>query len=107
MNDVQHFEGARALAERVLAEGGTDTESRLEFLYRTVLSRKPSAEEIRIVADALSTQLNLFAAEQGTATRAIHVGESEPGNVAADLATAAWTMIANLVLNLDETVVRN
>jgi len=107
MNDVQHFEAARALAERVLAEGGTDTASRLEFLYRTVLSRKPDAEEIRIVTAALTKQLKLFAAEGDAATKAIHVGESEPKKVAADLATAAWTMIANLVLNLDETVVRN
>ena len=107
MNDVQHFEAARALAERVLAEGGADTDSRLEFLYRTVLSRKPDAEEIRIVTAALTTQLKLFAAEEDAATKAIHVGESEPRKVAADLATAAWTMIANLVLNLDETVVRN
>ncbi len=107
MNDVQHFEAARALAERVLAEGGADTDSRLEFLYRTVLSRKPDAEEIRILTSALTTQLKLFADENDAAAKAIHVGESEPGNIAADLATAAWTMVANLVLNLDETVVRN
>jgi hypothetical protein len=107
MNDVQHFEAARALAERVLAEGGTDTASRLEFLYRTVLSRKPDAEEIRIVTAALTKQLKLFATEGEAATKAIHVGESEPKKVAADMATAAWTMIANLILNMDETVVRN
>ena len=107
MNDVQHFEAARALAERVLAEGGADTDSRLEFLYRTVLSRKPDADEIRILTSALTTQLKLFADENDAAAKAIHVGESEPGNIAADLATAAWTMVANLVLNLDETVVRN
>ena len=29
MNDVQHFEAARALAERVLTEGGDNTNSRL------------------------------------------------------------------------------
>ena len=107
MNDVQHFEAARALAERVLVEGGADTASRLEFLYRTVLSRKPDPEEIRIVTAALTTQVKLFAAEGDAASKAIHVGESEPKKVAADLATAAWTMIANLILNLDETVVRN
>ena len=107
MNDVQHFEAARALAERVLAEGGADTNSRLEFLYRTVLSRKPTADEIQIVTSALQTQLKMFAADADAATRALHVGESEPKKVAADLATAAWTMIANLILNLDETVVRN
>jgi len=107
MNDVQHFEAARALAERVLSEGGADTNSRLEFLYRTVLSRQPNADEIQIVTAALQKQLELFAAENGAATKAIHVGESEPKKVAADLATAAWTMVANLILNLDETVVRN
>ena len=107
MNDVQHFEAARALAERVLTEGGADTNSRLEFLYRTVLSRKPTADEIRIVTSALETQLEMFAADANAATKAIHVGESEPKKVAADLATAAWTMIANLILNLDESVMRN
>ena len=107
MNDVQHFEAARALAERVLAEGGTDTDSRLEFLYRTVLSRKPTADEIQIVTSALQTQLKMFTADADAANKAIHVGESEPKKVAADLATAAWTMIANLILNLDESVMRN
>jgi hypothetical protein len=107
MNDVQHFEAARALAERVLTEGGADTNSRLEFLYRTVLSRRPNDDEIRIVTAALQKQLELFAAENDAATKAIHVGESAPKKVAADLATAAWTMIVNLILNLDETVVRN
>ena len=35
------------------------------------------------------------------------VGETEPANVAPAPETAAWTMIANLVLNLDETITRN
>lgn len=107
MNDVQHFEAARALAERVLSEGGADTNSRLEFLYRTVLSRQPNTEEVQIVTAALNTQLKLFAEENDAATKAIHVGQSQPKKVAADLATAAWTMIANLILNLDETIARN
>ena len=107
MNDVQHFEAARALAERVLTQGGADTNSRLEFLYRTVLSRKPNEDETRIVTAALQRQLELFAVEHDAATKAIHVGESESKKAAADLATAAWTMIANLILNLDEAVVRN
>ena len=107
MNDVQHFEAARALAERILSEGGDNTNSRMEFLYRTVLSRQPNADEVRIVTAALQTQLKLFAEENDAAAKVVQVGESKSKNVAADLATAAWTMIANLVLNLDETVVRN
>ncbi len=49
MNDVQHLEAARALAERALCEGGTTPEDRIAFLYRTVLARRPTADETRIV----------------------------------------------------------
>src|SRR4029078_7251287 len=43
MNDTQHFEASRALAERVLAEGGKIDDSRITWLYRTILSRPPTA----------------------------------------------------------------
>jgi len=107
MNDVQHFEAARALAERVLAEGGKSSEERITFLYRTVLARKPDAEEIRLVATALEKQRSLYAAEPDAAAKVVEVGESKPRRIAPDVETAAWTMIANLVLNLDETISRN
>jgi hypothetical protein len=107
MNDVQHFEAARALAERVLSEGGQTTEERITFLYRTVLSRKPDAEELRLVSAALAKQRELYKAGPAAAKKVVRVGESKPRSVAPDPETAAWTMIANLVLNLDETVTRN
>jgi hypothetical protein len=107
MNDVQHFEAARALAERVLAEGGKSTEDRITFLYRTVLARKPDAEEMRLVAGALEKQRELFGADPDGATKVVNAGESKPRRVAPDGETAAWTMIANMVLNLDESITRN
>ena len=107
MNDVQYVEAARALAERALAEGGKTTEQRITFLYRTVLARKPDAEELRLVAGALEKQRELFTADPASATKVVAVGESKPRRVATDVETAAWTMIANLVLNLDETIARN
>ena len=107
MNDVQHFEAARALAERVLSEGGKTTDERVAFLYRTVLSRKPDADEHRLVARALTKQHELFAADPAAAKRAVRVGESKPKGTAPDIEVAAWAMIANLVLNLDEVVTRN
>jgi hypothetical protein len=107
MNDVQHFEAARALAERVLAEGGQATEERITYLYRTVLSRRPDADELRLVSGALARQRSLFAADPQNATKVVHSGESKPKGIAPIVETAAWTMIANLVLNLDETINRN
>jgi hypothetical protein len=107
LNDVQHFEAARALAERVIAEGGPDDEKRLHWLFRTVLSRKPDAKEFSMLTAALAKQRALYQNDPKAAEKAISVGESLPKKIAAPAETAAWTLIANLVLNLDETVTRN
>lgn len=107
MNDVQHFEAARALSERVIAEGGKTTDERISFLYRTVLSRKPDADELRIVTGALAKQRELFEKDPEGAKKVVRVGESKPKGVASDVEVASWTMICNLVLNLDETINRN
>jgi hypothetical protein len=107
MNDVQHFEASRALAERLLSAGGPTDESRITWLYRTLLSRHPSASELDLVVKALNKQRETYRADVAAAKQAIQVGESTPqGNAPAE-ETAAWTMIANLLLNLDETVCRN
>ena len=107
MNDIQHFEAARALAERVLAEGGSSQEDRFKYLYRTILSRGPSAEEFSLLTASLQKQIELISADPQSAKKSIHVGESQPRNMASDVETAAWTMLANLVLNTDETLNRN
>jgi hypothetical protein len=107
MNDVQHFEASRALAERVLAEAGQDDEKRLHWLFRTVLSRKPDAKQFSMLTAALAKQRELYQKDPKAAEKAISVGESTPKKIAAHPETAAWTLIANLVLNLDETVTRN
>ncbi|MFO0797809.1 MAG: PSD1 and planctomycete cytochrome C domain-containing protein [Gemmataceae bacterium] len=107
MNDVQHVEAARALAERVIAEGGADVGAKVTYLYRTLLSRRPDAEEVKLVTAALERQRALFAADPAAAGRLVRVGESVPRRAASDVEVAAWTMVANLLLNLDETVMRN
>ena len=107
LNDVQHFEAARALAERVIAEGGPDDSAKLNWLFRTVLSRKPDTKEFSMLTAALAKQRELYQKDPKAAEKAISVGESTPKKIAAPAETAAWILIANLVLNLDETVTRN
>lgn len=107
MNDIQHFESARGLAERVIAEGGATPNERFTFLYRTVLSRLPTTEELSLLTASLQKQIELFTANPDAAKAAIHVGESQPRNVSSEVETAAWTMMANLILNTDETLNRN
>ncbi len=107
LNDVQFFEAARALAERVLSEGGADDAVRLRWLFRTVLSRVPHENEAGLLTDALARQRLLAGADAKGAEAILAVGESVPRQTAPAIETAAWTMVANLVLNLDETVTRN
>lgn len=107
MNDVQHFEAARALAERTIADGGKTVADRVDFLFRTVLARHPESDEMRLAEAAFEKQLQLFAADPESAAEVVTSGESSPRNVAPSVETAAWTMMANLILNLDEAVVRN
>jgi hypothetical protein len=107
MNDVQHFEAARALAEKVLSQQSLDDTGRALWLFRAVLSRSPDAREVGLLATALGKQKMLFEQRPEEARKVVQVGESVSRNVAPLEETAAWTMLANLVLNLDETVNRN
>ena len=79
MNDVQHFEAARALAERALAEGGVSPEDRVTYLYRTVLSRRPSADETRIVLAGLAQQQTLYQSDPQQALAPCTRASRSPG----------------------------
>jgi hypothetical protein len=107
LNDVQHVEAARAFAERMLKEGGSTPAERIAFAYRAALSRAPSDEESIIVTRTLQTYLNRYREDPAAARQLVHVGESSPMTIADASELAAYALIANLVLNLDETVTRN
>jgi hypothetical protein len=91
----------------VLRDGGTSVADRIVYLYRVVLSREPDAAESAIVAAALDEQRALYRKDPAAAVKAVRVGESKPTRTVPAEELAAWTMVANLMLNLDETLNRN
>lgn len=107
MNDTQHFEAARAFGERILSEGGATADERIAFAYRATLSRSPKPEELAVVKRALDQYLQRYQANTAAAKQVVSVGESKRKSNHPDTELAAYTLIANLILNLDETVVRN
>jgi len=107
MNDVQHFEAARKLAERMIVEGGKSPAERVTFGYRIVLARTPDAVEADIVGKALVQYLDRYQKAPPSAAKVVRVGESPIRAGLAEPELAAYTLIANLLLNLDETVMRN
>jgi hypothetical protein len=105
MNDVQHIEAARVFAEQLLARAQND-EARLAEGFRRVTSRHPSADEQGSLQRALARQRAHFAARVEAAQELARVGESKSTGVASPTEIAAWTVIANLLLNLDEALTR-
>ncbi len=107
LNDVQHFEAARSLGERLLMEGGATPAERIAFAYRVVLSRTPDADEFAVVEQLLTHYLERYAQDAEAAQKLVSVGEAPRKIAGRDSELAAYTLIANLLLNLDETVMRN
>jgi hypothetical protein len=107
MNDVQHYEAARAFATRILTEGGDATPARVAWAFQTVVGRHPSDHETLIVWSALEKHLARYQKDPEAAKAAINNGESKPDPKLSEPELAAWTLVANLLLNLDETVTKN
>ena len=107
MNDVQHFEAARAFAERMMKEGGAQTAERLAWGFRLATARPPTADESEVLQHAYSQQLERYEANPTAALQAISAGESKRDEKLDPEDLAAFTLVANLILNLDEVLNRN
>jgi hypothetical protein len=107
MNAPEYFEAARHLGYRMLHEGGDCDEARLRYGFELATARKPTDRECGVLSESLAAQRARYSSDAEAAKKVISVGESPvPTDVAAgDL--AAYTMVANLLLNLDEVVTKN
>jgi hypothetical protein len=101
LNDPVFFEAARALAARTLKEAAGAPEERAAHAFRLCTARRPTATEVAPLVSFEERQLARFKADPAAA-RAV-AGAKAPGE-AAEL--AAWTMVANVLLNLDETLTK-
>jgi hypothetical protein len=106
MNEQLFVEASRGLAERTLREASHDTDARLVHLFRIVTARTPDYAELAILRDALQEHAAKFRADPKAAQAVIRVGEMPPSSVYNGEELAAWTMMGNLVLNLDEVINR-
>lgn len=106
LNDPTYVEASRKLAERILLEGGTTVDTRINFAFRTVLSRQPKPQEISVLKNIYTQQLEKFRQHETAAHKLLKVGES-PRNEQLDVVElATWSTISSILLNLDETVTK-
>jgi hypothetical protein len=103
LNDEAFFEAAQALAARVLREAASPDANRATYVLRLVTSRTPTTDEVARMLTSYTAQLAGFRRDPAAAARA--VGQYAVTGV--DPAEqAAWTLVANAILNLDETLTK-
>ncbi len=103
LNDEAFHEFAQALAARVLKDGPTTDQARVERAFRLCLSRPPAADEKKRLLELLHREIALLDKAPAEAA-AIRKQHPDPGADVKQL--AAWTTVSRVLLNLDETITR-
>lgn len=113
MNDTQHIEAARALAGRALS-GVADTKSSpsgdaegIDILFRLLLARHPTQDEQQVTREILDAHRQRYLDDIQAAGELIAHGNAPIPEGLDPAELAAWTLVANMLFNLDETLCRN
>jgi hypothetical protein len=103
MNDPTYVEASRALAARVMADA-TSTSARIALAFRLATARTPTSSEARTLESLVGRQLAHYRENPQSAAELLQVGESQAGANLNKIELAAWTTVAQVILNLDETI---
>jgi hypothetical protein len=104
LNDPVYVEAAQALARQVLQRGGANPTAQAEYAFRRVLGRKPSPAETQRLTALFDAQVKHFEKDSEAATKmATDPLGPAPENMPV-VHLAAWTVVGNVLLNLDETL---
>jgi hypothetical protein len=106
MNDVQWVEAARALAQRVIEEGGRQPQQRIQLMSDILLAHDPPAPMAAVLQNSLAQMEQHYAADPKAAQELVSVGEKKRNESIPPAELAAWTMVASEMLNLDETITK-
>lgn len=106
LNDETYIEAARVFAERVMKSHPAFDE-RLRFAFLLAVARPPSEQESKLLQDLFEDVLSEFQGDVAAANALLAIGDAPR---AADLRPeehAAWTCVANAILNFDQTLTKD
>ncbi len=106
MNEPQYVEAARHLAERMLREAGSTLEDRIRWGFELVTARQPEPQEVDELASAYLDFEAMFHADEEAASKLIATDGHPPDPAVDAVELASWTLLSNLLLNLDEVVTK-
>jgi len=106
LNDPQFVEAARAFAERIMTEGSQALDGRLEFAFRVAVARPPEPAEREVLKATYEQQRAHYREHPEAAEQLVQGGSASKTEKLDSIELAAWTAVANVLLNLDETITR-
>ena len=106
LNEVTYVEAARALAQRMLTDGGATTVARITHGFRRVTGRAPDKADLAVLAAGLEKRLAKYRADADAANSLLAQGAFKPDPKLDAAELAAYTVTANVLLNLDEAITR-
>ena len=104
LNEVTFVEAAWQLAQRMITECGATPETRFTWAMEHVLARPPTTSELAVLTNGLVKRIAQFQGKPEEASKLLAFGESK--SVATSPEFAAYAMMANVLLNLDELITR-
>lgn len=107
MNDPTFVEASRKLAERTLNTVAGDETKRLQWMFRSAISRSPSPHELSLLQSTLNKAKSRYAERPESARQLLMVGESDYDAGLSVIELAAFSIVANAVLNTDEVITKN
>ena len=104
LNDPIFVEASRFFAERIMLEGGKSISEKIDFAFKNAISRKPESDVRELVEKLFAQNLKDFKEDPNKSKALLAVG-AKPANAALNASElAAWTVIAQLIMNMDETL---
>jgi Protein of unknown function (DUF1553)/Protein of unknown function (DUF1549)/Concanavalin A-like lectin/glucanases superfamily/Planctomycete cytochrome C len=104
LNDPQFVEAARVLAQSAIKEGGEKPEQKIDFIAQRLLARSFAPTELTVVQAGLMELLAEYKAKPEEAKKLIAYGDSKADATMDPSTLAAWTMLVNELMNLDEVL---
>jgi hypothetical protein len=106
LNDPVYVEASQALARRIAREGGSTVADRARYGFRLCVARPPHDEELARLVQLYESGLAHFSTSPAEAQKLATdpLGEAPAATNLAEL--AAWTAVSNVLLNMDETLMK-
>ena len=106
LNDVQYIEAARVFAERMIREAGSQPEDQVAWGFRLATARPPREKERGVLRDVYQQSYQHYRTNSEAAEKLISTGEAQRDESLDPVEHAAMTIVASMILNLDETLTR-